>query len=96
MRSKSTLGPMQMPHSRDNTFGMINIYNFMLSYPLLIKDHVAQFYKLSLTKDMEQRPKLDELAFETIEENKVHEVVGRMARDKAPSFDGLFSNSIGK
>jgi len=72
-----------------------------------IRDHVAYFYESLFSEPYSCRPRLDNLAFDTLdvveasslellfEENEVFEVIKGMNRDKALGPDGVLPRLLG-
>ncbi|KAF5470977.1 hypothetical protein F2P56_011456 [Juglans regia] len=97
----SELERMTNFHRRTNAIEMMNIGGAVCSDIPKIQEHVAGYFEQLVTEPMEWRPKINVLAFESIEhqnaiwqerpfeEAKVHEVVKKMVKEKVPRPNGF-------
>jgi exonuclease III len=86
---------------RSNAMESLSINGSVSSDQQVIRNHVAHFYETLFSEPYTWRPRLDNLAFDTLdavessslelpfEENEVFEVIKGMNRDKAPGPDGF-------
>jgi hypothetical protein len=95
---------------RSNSIESLSVNGSISSDQQVIRDHVVQFYESLFAEPLPWRPRMDNLAFDTLdaakasslelpfEEMEVLEVVKCMNRDKAPGPDGFslaFSKTAG-
>ncbi|KAG2686131.1 hypothetical protein I3843_10G155200 [Carya illinoinensis] len=88
-------------HRRNNNIEMLKVDGVECRDEQVIHNRVLDFYENLLKEQVGWRPPLNGLDFDTIglsdvsrlernfEEREVHEVVRKMARDKAPGPDGF-------
>jgi hypothetical protein len=92
---------MANSHRRYNHVGVLRINGALSSDPVVIKDHIVNYYDSLYTEQSSWRPRVDGISFSSIdadeclwlergfEEQEVWEVVREMNGDKAPGPDGF-------
>ena len=92
---------MANSNKRYNTIESLRINGSLSSNPAAIRDHAVNFYESLFAETMQWRPRLDDLAFESISafeafsleatflEKEVKDVIFGMDGNKAPGPDGF-------
>ena len=92
---------MANSNKRYNTIESLNINGSLSSNPAAIRDHAVNFYESMFAENMPWRPRLDDLAFESLFEveasslespfleKEVKDVIFGMDGNKAPRPDGF-------
>jgi hypothetical protein len=71
---------------RSNSIESLFVNGLVSSYKVVIWNHVVQIYESLFSEQCDWRPRLDNLAFDSLDAD---EVVKGMNKDKAPGPDGF-------